>query len=260
MDYAGIQQKLDYGRGKEAQKLGVPHNVFRMQNPDASGNVLIAGNQIGTAIKAFTKIAYGAGVRDSFEAERVQGILWYQVIADLRPYLVGDIFIVNDPLYGQGFSSVNFSTNQFKGFALADHSPIKTALAGRIDTTVQIYRPTVAVNGSGQWDLTSTGSQPLVLSNGAFSLGTVGAIATKIPAGLVASGKSYGNQAFSQVPGGQRKSGWELYVPALNGFNVHEGDIVIGPDGAKYLVVVPYTQFVGASGSQWFLERQAAGT
>jgi hypothetical protein len=73
-------------------------------------------------------------------------------------------------------------------------------------------------------------------------------------------GRSYGDRAFTQVPAMQRKSGWELYVPALNGFDVREGDRIVGPDGARYIVIIPFTQKVGTTGGQWFLEREAAGT
>ena len=61
--------------------------------------------------------------------KKQQGILWYDIIADMSPFKVGDVFVLNDPVYGQGSSSVNFSSDEFKGFSLSDHSPEKKSLA-----------------------------------------------------------------------------------------------------------------------------------
>lgn len=259
MSYDDIQDQIDEGRQQAAEELGPPHDVYRMVNQGTDGSVLIAGNKIATGVSIFTKIAYGAEIRSSFEAERQQGVLWYSIIADMSPFKVGDIFIVNDPVYGRGYSSVNFVTTEFKGFALADHSPVKKALGGRLNTTVNVLRPSKGPNDKAQFDKTVNNATPLVLTAGAFDFGDVGDVAAKIPAGLVSTGKSYGDRSFQQVPAEQRKSGWQLYMPALSGFKVREGDRIVAADGAAYIVVVPYVQAVGASGAQWFLERERAG-
>lgn len=258
MTYDQIQKNIQKGRGFAAKELGPPHDVYRITSQDDQGNVFIPANKIATAVKFFTKIAYGASIRTSFEGERQQGILWYEIIADLTNYLVGDIVKLNDPIYGAGYSSVNFPNEQFKGFAIADNSPLKKALGGRLSCCINIFRLSETPTGD-DWSATRKSGRPVVVSNGTFSLGDVGSTPCKIPAGLMASGKSYGDKIVDQVPGLQRKSGWELYLPALNGFDIREGDRVQGPDGARYVVIVPYTQKVGATGSQWFLEREDAG-
>ena len=259
MAYDDIQAQIDAGRQQAANELGPPYNVFRLNAQDDTGKTLIAGNQIATSINIFAKVAYGAAIRTSLEAEKQQGIMWYDIIADMSPFLVGDVFVLNDPVYGAGYSSVNFSSPEFKGFALADHSPIKKSLGGRLNCCVTIFRPSILPNANGQWDKTLRDVQPVILNSGVFSLGSVGVTAAQIPAGLMAMGRSYGDKAFTQVPAEQRKSGWELYLPALDGFSAREGDKVIGPDGARYILIIPYTQKVGATGSQWFLEREASG-
>lgn len=256
MSYDEIQDLIDEGRQLAAEELGPPHDVYRFLNPDINGNVLIAGNKIASLISIYTKIGYGGGIRTSFEAEKQQGIIWYEIIADMSPFRLGDVFILNDPVYGAGYSSVNFPTNEFKGFALADHSPIKKALGGRLNCTVTIFRPSVGPNSNMQWDKNKDWLDPLVLANGAWGLGVRGATPTKVPAGLTAMGRTYGDKMFSS-PAAKRGSGWELYVPALKGFDAQEGDKIVGPDGARYTLIIPYTQKVGATGSQWFLEREA---
>lgn len=255
MSYDDIQDLIDEGLQFAADELGPPHDVYRV-GPDSSGNIIDPSNKIATGVSIFTKIAYGAGIRDSFEAERTQGIIWYRVIADMRAFKVGDVFVVNDPVYGAGSSSVSFETDEFKGFALADHSPIKKALAGRLNCNVTIARPAAGPNAQGQFDKTKREALPLVLNDGVFSFGAKTDTACQIPAGLMATGRSYGDRSFSQVPAEQRKSSWALYLPALPGLNAREGDRIIGPDGSRYILVVPFTQHVGASGSQWLLERE----
>lgn len=260
MSYDEIFPLIDMGKGFAAQELGVPHDVYRLTDPDSDGSVLTQTNLISAQVKVFTRIAYGASIRTSFEGEKQQGILWYEIVADMRPFLVGDIFVLNDPVYGQGYSSVNFATEDFKGFALADHSPIKKTLGGRLNTFVKIFRLSKTPDpNTKDWNNTRKNSLPVTLSSGTFSLGAASDTPTLIPAGLMSTGKSYGDRIFDQKPGDQRKSGWELYIPALNGFQIREGDRIEAMDGSRYVVIVPYTQYVGATGSQWFLEREVPG-
>jgi hypothetical protein len=259
MLYSEIQKYIDKGLGFASKVLGPPHNVYRPTSQDDEGNLLIESNLISSNYPVFSKIAYGGGVRESFESEKNQGIMFYRIIADMSPFLVGDIFINADPVYGEGSSGANFANDQFKGFALADHSPIKKALGGRLNCCVNILRPAATTNQKSQYDRTKQNMVPVVLADGVFSLGTVGQTPANIPAGLIAQGRSYGDKAFSAVPAEQRKSGWEVYVPALNGFDIREGDKIIGPDGSRYVVIIPFTQFVGATGGQWFCEREASG-
>jgi hypothetical protein len=257
MSYDDIQDIIDEGLGFAADELGPPHDVYRV-GPSSSGDVIQESNKIASGVNIFTKVAYGAGARESLETEKQQGIIWEKVIADMRPYRVGDVFVLNDPVLGQGYSSVNFATTEFKGFALADHSPLKKALAGRLNCTVNIFRPGAGVNADDQFDRTVDNAAPVILSNGTFSLGQVNALPSRVPAGLMAL-RSYGERMFDQSPAEKRRSAWMLYTPALKGFTIHEGDRIIGPDGARYVVIIPYTQQVGATGSQWFLEREAPG-
>ena len=255
MAYDDIQDQIDQGRQQAADELGPPHNVYRLNSMDGQGRILIPANKVAT-VNVYTKIASGTQLKPALETEKFQGIIWYDVTADMSPFKVGDVFVLNDPVYGQGAAAVNFPTMEFKGFALADHSPIKKAIAGRLNCTVKILRASAQPNASGQWDKTSDDAKPLILSAGTFSWGNVGAVAAQIPAGLVAL-RSAGDRAFTNVPGEQRKSNWAIYLPALKGFKVREGDKVIGPDGARYIVLVPYSQEVGATGNQWLLEREA---
>lgn len=255
--YDVIQQNIDKGRGYAAKVLGPPHDVYRI-GANSNGNFFDDDNKIATAVPVLTKVAYGGGLRQALETERQQGIIWYEVIGDMRPFLIGDVFLNTDPIYGAGHTGVTFETKEFKGFALADHSPIKKALAGRVNQLVKIYRLSKVTDSKQRWDRTRENDEPVILQNGQFCLGQNGQEATHIPVGLISTGKSYGDRVLDSMPAEQRKSGWELYMPALNGFRIREGDRIEANDGVRYVVIVPYTQYVGASGSQWFLERENA--
>lgn len=253
MSYKQIQKQIDQGLGFAARELGTPHDVYRISST-STGNVIAPANKVASGVKAFTKIAYGGGVRESFEGEKLQGILWYRVIADLRNFKVGDVFVSRDTAYGPGHSSVTFDQDeQFKGFAIADHSPIKKALAGRINCTVEIHRPLNEPDPRGRFDRTKESALPLVLNAGSFAF--VAGQACKLPAGLMAQGRTYGERTYEGVPAEKRRSSWTLYLPAMD-IKIREGDRVTGPDGSRYIVLIPFTQMVGASGSQWLLERE----
>ncbi len=260
MDYISIQQKMDYGRGKEGSVLGPPHDVYRITSQDSQGNTLIAANKIASGVKVRTKIAYGALVRSSFEGDRQQGILWYDVKGDMSVYKVGDIFQLNDPVYGLGSAMVDYESDQYKGFSLADHSPMKSTIGGRLTTTARFYRMNnQGVDAKKRFGSTEQTGLPQRISSGLVSLGAVDEVPGLFPIGLSATGRPYGEKEFSTLPGDLKRSGWVAYVPAFKGLKFREGDRLIAADGSSYSVIVPFLQEVGATGWQLFLEREASG-
>jgi hypothetical protein len=260
MDYAAIQQKLDYGRGKVAARLGPPHNVYRITSQDSDGKTLIDANKIGSNINAYTKVAYGTLVRTSFEGDRQQGIIWYDVMSDMSPYLLNDVFELADLIYGLGYAMVDYTTTQYKGFSLSDHSPAKKAIGGRLTTTGQFYRMNnQSLDEKKRFGSTKQTGLPQQVADGIVSLGSVGATAAQFPIGLAATGRSQGAQEFSTVPGDQKDSGYVAYVPAFQGLIIRDGDRLVAADGSSYNVIVPYVQYVGATGWQLLLEREGSG-
>lgn len=257
MSYDQIQDLIDQGRQFAADELGQPFDVYRMA-VYGNGDLIQSSNKIASSINIFYRVAYGTLVRTSFESERQQGTVWYDIVADMSPFKVGDVFILNDPVYGAGSSSVPFNTSQFKGFALADHSPVKKAIGGRLDITAQFYRPSKMPDQQGRWQNVQKTGLPICFKSGVMQVGLANDTASKIPIGLIATGRSYGERLFDQVPSDPKHSSWMCYIPALAPFEFREGDKLVTADGARYLVVVPYTQFVGASGSQFFLEREVS--
>jgi hypothetical protein len=255
MTYIDVQNQIQAGLRLAANEIGVPHSIYRVGS-QSNGDVLNAENLIAQNVLVRTTVAYGGQMRLALETEKQMGMLWYNLVFDCRPFQVGDIFVNTDPVYNAGATGVSYPTLEFKGFALADRSPEKKNLGGRLNLQAYINRMSAGPDSSDRYDRTNLNAQPLILTNGQFALGTPGETGSLIPMGLLTSGRSYGDRAFDQIPGEERKSGWVCYVPPLPGFHFKAGDRIITELGARYTVIVPFGQEIGASGFQLFLERE----
>lgn len=257
-DYVDLQGYFETGRGKAAEIFGVPADIYRL-NDSSSGSYLDIENKIATATDLYFKGATAKELKSDLETDVRLGSSWYVLIADLSLYQVGDIFLIQDPVFGAGHTAVPWQTSQYRGFALAQHGETKKSFAARLNTTVKISRPECDPD-TGNYFPSGTGGDQVLLSNGQFTFGSTTDEGTAIPVGLYASGRTYGSKTFSDVPSDQPKSSWFCYVPPLQGFSFREGDQLTAADGAIYRVLIPYSQDVGACGSQLFLERESAGT
>jgi hypothetical protein len=255
MDYAGIQNKLNYGRGKEAKVLGPPFNVYRL-NSSSTGAVIAPSNKIATNISARRKKLKTGDA--SFETDIGPGTYWYEIIADLTQFRVGDVFVLNDPVYGAGFTSVGFDTLEFEAFAMAGERPTTKAVAGRIDRNITVFRPNFGPDSGGYGKQTLDNDFPIVLNTGTFSLGAVGDTPAQIPAGFMALARPSGGPMFPETPNMTEHTQWRCYVPPLPGFTFREGDRIIAPDESRYVVVHPYRQEAGLVGSQLLMRREVA--
>jgi hypothetical protein len=114
---------------------------------------------------------------------------------------------------------------------------------------VLIYRPTTSPDANG-WLSPTIGQnvQPVVCTNGVFSLGAVGAAACNIPVGMMAMPRDR-DTVFKGAPGDTGASLWFCYVPPLSGFNPRPGDRIVTSAG-RYVVKHPYQQQAGIVGSQ----------
>lgn len=256
-DRVDIQVAIEEGRDAVAEVLGSPFKVYRITDT-SNGNLIADENLINEELFVFTKLGSGTDFKSSLETEKLPGIFWYVCSADFTDYLVGDVFILNEDVYGAGFSSVSFATDQFNGFALAQHMVLKKALGGRLIREIKVFRLNDEPDADKRWSQNRDNSLPLTLRDGQYVFGAKDEDADLIPVGLMATGRSYGDRSFEQVPSMARKSGWECYVPPLPGFSWREGDRIETFDGARFTVVVPYEQLTGTCGAQLFLEREVA--
>lgn len=265
VDYAGIQEKIDRGRGKAANRLGQPYSIYRL-GAASTGDWPDAWSTIDSNYLVYTRRLKSE--RD-IEVGIQNATLFFDLIADLTPFILGDVFLETDPpydpgvSYGPGATSVAGDPMQFNAFALAWHPPIAKSVGGRIDRRGQIYRPATRpqVNTpdlSPYWRETHDGDRPLILNNGTFQFGGPGGRGSFIPCGLTSAYRPSGQKPFEvsgTPPGMLRPAHWFAYIPPLPGYLPRTGDALITEDGARYVVVQPYYQTAGVVGSQLMLDR-----
>lgn len=259
-NYRGIMVHIDRGRGKAAQRLGQPYNVFRIQNNSAA-NYLDAANQIAVDFPVLRRVIRGGPDREAPE----MGSLLFEIVADMSNFQTGDVFVQNDPFYGVGGTLPEFATPQFNAFVLGFHAPIRKSLGGRLDHLAYVYRQPSGPDANGYWSADTLASSPVMLQNGVFSVGSPGQTPALIPVGLQASERFHG-EMIDLVPTATPTTRWMAFVPAMPGFLFREGDRIITQDesggllatGARYVVVHPYEQEAGLVGSQLVLEREVA--
>lgn len=196
--------------------------------------------------------------------------LFYDIIANMDPFLVGDVFVQNDApfvpgkSYGAGATSIVGTTIEFSGMCLAWHPPENKAVGGRVDRRVTIWRPafdpaTVA-DGSGAtyWKETHDNDLPLILTNGVYAFGTSAqaSSANWVPAGFTSAVRQHDWVFQPGVPGMLKEAKWFVYVPPLPGYMPAEGDAIVDENGARYVVGVPYEQKTGVAGYQLTVDRK----
>ncbi len=267
VNYAAIQHKIDVGLGKAGAKLGQPYTAYRVTSA-SSGDfpsgwaVMAAGVPIFRRRVAITKL------EDAFQ---YGGGIWYDLIGDLEPFLLGDTFLSTDPAYdpgvsyGAGAQQVVGSTYELNGFAFAWHAPVQTPIGGRIDRRGQIFRapetPTTygtGGDGSTSWRQAMDAANPLVLASGAFAFvdRALNMPASFVPLGISAISRPPRGENFKpDVPGMPGLPRYFAYLPYLPGYEAASGDRIETEDGARYVVVDPYRQEQGVTGSQLALER-----
>src|SRR5262249_47687291 len=126
---------------------------------------------------------------------------------------------------------------------------------------VQVYRPVQAPDASGRWSPTfGQALAPMVLSNGQFSFGTVGQLASLVPVGFQSAGNMRG-KLLHDLPSDTGTQQWSCYLPPLpdgpsHSLVLREGDRLVDQDGARYVVKHPYRQEAGFVGAQMLIERE----
>jgi len=196
--------------------------------------------------------------------------VFFDIVANMDPFLLGDILVQNDPpyvpgvSYGAGATSVP-GTLELNAMALAWHGPVSKAVGARIDRRVTVWRPASAPatqgDGSKYWESTHDNDAPLVLANGQYGFGSDGAApASLVPAGIAAQHRQSDRVFGPDVPGMLKPIKWFFYLPPLPGYMAREGDTIVDENGARYVVISPYEQQTGVVGQQLICDRTAAQT
>ena len=272
VNYAVIQQKIDRGRGRAARRLGQPFLGYRLL-PSSTGDFPKAWQLLPIGDPPIFRRRLKS--EREIESAIANATMFLDIIGDMSAFLLGDVFIQNDPpyvsgvSYGVGATKVFLSTvadleDQFNGFGFAWHAPVKKAVGGRLDRLVRIYRaanlPTTFADRSQYWQTTHPGDQAFVMSNGMMVLGAPGQQGSLVPCGFTSAYRPYGPLPFKPSPPGMtRPFHLFAYLPPLPGYIPREGDAIITMDDQRYVVVEPFYQTAGVVGSQMVIDRTGAG-
>lgn len=268
VNYARVQHHIDRGKGIAAKKLGPPFLAYRVTNTAA-----------GDFPEGWTGTPGRNGLNFSLFRRRMadtklelglsRAAIFFDIIADMEPFLVGDVFVQNDPPYVAGFSYGAGATSlpgtqQLSAMCLALHQPVGKSVGVRLDRCAGIYRPAGApltfTDASNYWASTHDNDSPLVLSAGRFAFDTseAGQPASLVPVGFIADHRKSDKIFGPSVPGMVTPIRWIIYIPPLPGYSPREGDAAITEDGARYVMSSPFVQETGVAGTQALCERKIA--
>lgn len=265
-DLGPFQLLVDQTLGAFASALGQPFSVYR-NTPSSSGDFPTGWTQITSQFRCHRNRVRSQDAEVSMTSERT---VWYEVLGDVSPYWLGDVFVQTDSPYFPGIAygpraTAIAVTTDLNAFALAWHPPLRAPLAARIDRRVGIYRPALVpqtvsdgspLTASLQWRSTREYDTPLVLSNGAFSWGAPGGTASLVPCGFGTSDRQTRGEDMAPDPVGMVPSPrYYAYLPPLPGYQSAEGDAIITEDDARYVVISPFRQETGVVGSQLMIQR-----
>lgn len=266
VNYARIQHHIDKGLGIAAKHLGPPYMVHRVA-AGSSGDYPDGWDQVGTGVPVFIRRTTDAKILSALLAS---GTVWLDLIGNMEPFLLGDVFQLTDPpyqrgrSYGLGATSVE-SEGRYNGFGLAWHAPVDEPIGARLDVRVRIYRvsgpPDVSLtDGAGLWRGTAHVASPLVLSRGRYDFTDPysGVEASYVPAGVASTDRPPRGHIFPppNTPGDMQIPRYFLYLPPLPGYTPSEGDRLIQETGQRYIVTNAYDQRTGVVGSQLGVERR----
>jgi hypothetical protein len=267
VSYARIAHHVDKGRGIAARKLGPPYLAFRVTTA-AVGNfpdgwTATDGPQGGLSFNLFRRRIADTKV----ELALPRAALVFEIIGNMEPFLMGDVFLQNDPAYVAGVSygagaTILPGTQQITAMCLALHQPVGKSVGMRLDRCAAIYRPATSPlafeDASAYWETTHDNDSPLVLSGGQYSFqpGAAGQQGSLVPVGLTADHRG-GEKVFGpRVPGMVAPIRFFVYIPPLPGYAAREGDALITEDGARYVMRSPYVQEAGVVGTQTLCDRK----
>ena len=257
---------VDRQLGAIGHKLGQPFSVYRL-TPGSSGDFPDGWLLVSSQARVHRYRVRSADAEVSMTSERE---LWYELGADMSPFWLGDVFVQTDLPFFPGVSygaraTTVPGTSEINAFALAWHPPMRPPIGARLDHRCRIYRPSlvpltysdgVPPVPSQQWRSTHEFDSPLVLTNGTYTWGPVGAAASLVPAGFGTSDRqTRGEDMPPDPPGVLPTPRYYAYLPPLPGYTSSEGDTLITEDDSRYTVIAPYRQEVGVVGHQLMLHR-----
>jgi hypothetical protein len=270
VNYASVQRHIDYGRGKASAKLGQPYVGYRV-GASSAGDFPDAWAALTSHGRSPFPLFWRRMPETKIDVALPRAAIYHEIVDDMSPFLVGDIFVLADApyvpnvSYGAGATSLSQGTMQLTAMCLALHQPVGKSVGVRLDRCGGIYRPNTApltfADASTYWASTHDNDLPLVLSGGnyAFAAGAAGQPGSLVPVGFTADHRKSERIFGPGVPGMVTPIRFIIYIPPLPGYSPREGDAVITEDGARYVMSSPFTQETGVVGTLTLCERKIAG-
>src|SRR6185437_14692947 len=253
-NYISITRILQMAYGAGAQIVGIPFNVYRIQNNGAT-NYIDSTNLIASNIRVDRQpVASG---NKGFETTRRMEVMWWELMGNFNNFQVGDVFVSNDTVLNQGWVEVPYSSDDFIGFMLAENMPTRAPIGARLHTQAKLYTANILPNGSNIFDNTQPNKQPIVLSNGTFSPASMGT-AANIPIAYMPH-RNYGDIYQPYTPNMTPMERRIVYVPPLNGYQPVAGDEFVFQDGSHYYIESNYHQDSGTVGNQFLCAKVVDG-
>src|ERR1039458_3080384 len=100
VNFAFIQGKIDYGKGIAATKLGPPYDCYRI-TPTSNGDFPAGWTKTQAGYPIFAKKFTNEGKILTGMRTSTQ---WLDLIANMNPFLLGDVFLLVDPPFSPGAS------------------------------------------------------------------------------------------------------------------------------------------------------------
>lgn len=233
-NYARVQGLIDKGLGKAGNHVGQPYQGYRVDR-ESNGDFPTGWTRLSNCCP--TNVLRRR-IRDSSLESGMKsgGTIWFDLIGNMAPYLLGDILICIDPPYCPGKSYGDGATGvangnggsillddgsgsiqldngkgliaqtngvqqlEFNGFGFAWHFPPMVPKGARVERRCQIYRPAntpaTLADGSNYYKETLDNDQPLILSDGIFAFGTQPQTASFVPIGLTSTERPAGKVLF----------------------------------------------------------------
>lgn len=247
MNYVRAQNLIDKGRGKAAVRLGQPYDVYRIQPNTAATEYLDPINRIASGFLVLRRPNKSEAL---IEGTLLSAVPW-ETLGDFRQWLLGDVFVQNDTVFGKGQTLVTYDTLQMDAFCLAFHGPVKKTMGARLDRLGYVLRPLDSgTDPNGYYAGDIGAAKPLKLVNGVYVWGQNGdAPTSRIPMGVSSRIRARGI-LIPALPSSVGEPVFVFYIPPLPGFAPKEGDRIQLEDGSRYVVHNPYEQEAGFVGSQ----------
>ncbi len=236
-----IDDVLQEAGGIVASILGQGFDVYRVGPTSSGTGVVSTQNQIAANVPVVFERTTKA---KDIEINLMGKILVFRADIDVRPYQIGDVFVERSDTVRPDLSVFTLAYDR----PLHDPLFVFTPIYGTIRRPNR--NPLGIDSGAVPMQTQMADSDYIItLEDGLFSFQPDSGMFATIPMCI------QGNERKGEYPPRDtglyddvRMQQWDIYVPLLNGTVIIENDVIVGANGDKYRVHMPFPQFAGFQG------------